>query len=118
MVPTTIYRIFPGYLSIINSAKEEILFEKWITENKLDRTETWIGVHELFMVGDWITVSGVPLDNVGYKHWRDDEPNNRGGVEHCVSYGQRGGMNDLECTREYTFICEADLEENYHLVIK
>ena len=90
---------------MISSAAEETMFAKLTTDNKLH--EVWLGFHELFKDGDWVTIQDTPLDNVGYKHWKKGEPNQAfENGEHCGSYIQNEGLNDLKCDAELPFVCE------------
>lgn len=55
-------------------------------------------------------VSGVPLNKTGYILWDNNEPNNLGGNESCMSITYPGGgLNDVSCGVKLGFICEQEL---------
>jgi len=61
-------------------------------------------------VGVWVW--DYDYQHLTYQNWRPHpkEPNNQGGNEHCMEYGQAYGYhwNDIPCTRHYQFICEVE----------
>ena len=67
----------------------------------------WIGANDADVEGQWVWVTGEPM---GYTGWRDGEPNNDDGGEHCGAYdvdGSGTGWFDTECDRDFRFVCEA-----------
>lgn len=81
-----------------------------LLEKKSRARQAYIGIHDLFQEGDWVTVSGEPLDSTGYIQWSPDwgrsaQPN--GGTEqNCGTLLVQGGMNDIRCKIETAFVCE------------
>ncbi|XP_019887929.1 hemolymph lipopolysaccharide-binding protein-like [Ooceraea biroi] len=102
-----------GQLAVINSFSEEKILLRMLQENNL--TVAWLGIHDLYEEGDWVTVKGEPLGSTGYTSWitlfgQYPQPNNGGGTEHCATLaieGGRVGMNDLTCNAwNLPFFCE------------
>lgn len=78
-----------------------------LEENKI--TQAWLGVHDLYDEGDWVTIMDDPLEATGYSKWTTkipNEPDNYGGKQHCGLLLKDGGMDDLECTAANAFFCE------------
>ena len=92
---------------MIVSAEEEKKIAEWSIENNIE--EAWLGVHEQFQKGDWVTVTDKRLKDVGYEHWLPGEPNDFKGSEHCLSYYLKTGYNDRDCTAFFPFICTIPL---------
>lgn len=70
---------------------------------------TWLGVHDLFEEGEWVTLTGETLKAAGYDVWEKDEPNNTDDNEHCGILVNSGEMNDIPCDRMLPFFCEIKL---------
>ena len=97
-----------GHLVVINSAAEEQLLHKLAIDNNLQ--DSWMGYHELFQTGDWVTVLDEPLDTIGYKPWTKGKPNVAKYDEHCGSYmAWHDHGNDRNCNTELPFFREVRL---------
>jgi hypothetical protein len=46
---------------------------------------------------------------MGYEIWDDNEPNNVGGIESCMSVKITGGLNDVPCELKLAFMCEQEI---------
>ncbi|XP_003426493.1 hemolymph lipopolysaccharide-binding protein-like [Nasonia vitripennis] len=92
-----------AHLAVITTEEEEAVIKKLLAAQKID--ETLLGFHELFQKDDWVTTLDQPFSSLGYANWREGEPNNLGGVEHCGSY-YKDGLNDVPCTKEIAFVCK------------
>ncbi|XP_044727977.1 macrophage mannose receptor 1-like [Chrysoperla carnea] len=104
-----------GYLTIINSQEEASFLVRLMSQYPLavlDPAITekeyfiFIGFHDWFRVGEWVTIDGKSLISSGYVHWKLGEPNNAGGWERCGSFYVNGGLNDLNCDFLQPFVCE------------
>jgi len=93
-----------GHLAIVNSDSEEKILLQLMAEKSIDRT--WLGVHDLYEEGDWVTVNNEALEDTGYVKWHGNEPNNWGGDQNCGALIKEGGMDDVECNTVYFFFCE------------
>lgn len=91
-----------GHLVTSNSQAENNLFSALAG---LD--DVWAGGNDLTLEGSWVWVTGEPMP---YSNWRDGEPNNSNGLEHCmVVEGDNGGLwDDRPCDRQYGYICERE----------
>lgn len=70
------------------------------------RQQAFLGIHDLLEKGDWETVLGESLNSIEYVNWFDDNPDNYGGNENCATLVPRGGMNDVDCSSKWSFLCE------------
>ena len=93
-----------GQLAIINSDAEGTILVDWLKGENI--AEAWIGTHDMFRKGHWVTLTGETLAAAGYDHWLPDQPDNAGGTEHCGTLHQHGGMNDLTCSRTQSYFCK------------
>ena len=65
----------------------------------------WIGLNDLAVEGTFVWPDGSPAT---YTNWNEGEPNNAGGIEHCVEMGAGNGMwNDVPCDVARAYICGA-----------
>ncbi|KAG7209861.1 hypothetical protein KM043_011463 [Ampulex compressa] len=94
-----------GHMVIINSNSEEKLLVRMLEENKLDRA--WLGIHDLYEEGDWVTLMDEAIESAGYSKWKmPTQPDNYGGKQHCGVLLKDGGLDDLECTAVNAFFCK------------
>ena len=99
-----------GQLAIINSFEEEKLLVNWMKGK--DVSTAWLGVHDQFTEGDWVTLTGESLDATGYNRWTTVWPNlpdNDGGNQNCGALIAAGGMDDDYCTRKFSYFCEINV---------
>lgn len=71
--------------------------------------EAFIGTHDLYNEGEWVTILGDSLHKSGYAKWSEQwggQPDNGGGVQHCGALLKDGGMDDVNCGIRYPFFCE------------
>ncbi|XP_076643435.1 C-type lectin mannose-binding isoform-like [Halictus rubicundus] len=96
-------------LAVINSDAEEALFRSWKSTNSLGGV--WLGVHDLFEKGWWVTATGEPLDAMSYYPWANAYPNDAYNYNHCGSLWAQPakGMINYRCDTKFAFICEIDL---------
>ncbi|MFT4628180.1 MAG: hypothetical protein ACI8PZ_006875 [Myxococcota bacterium] len=65
----------------------------------------WTGGTDLDVEGSWVWDGAGPLD---YTHWGPSEPNDWGGVEHCLhlNFYDDGAWDDSDCSNLHPFVCE------------
>ncbi|KAM0731903.1 Hemolymph lipopolysaccharide-binding protein [Formica fusca] len=98
-----------GHLAIINSDSEEKILLRMLQEGKVN--SAWLGVHDYFEEGDWVTVKDEALENTGYTKWTTNQPDNYNNNQNCATLWQieEGGMDDNTCNRPLSFFCEIPL---------
>ncbi|EFN88914.1 hemolymph lipopolysaccharide-binding protein [Harpegnathos saltator] len=111
-----------GHLAIINSVAEahvllEIFNHSGPIKGAVYPDEAFLGVHDLYKEGDWVTVLGDSLAKTGYTRWSDKwggQPDNGGGRQHCGALMKEGGMDDVACDVPFPFLCELPLMQVLH----
>ncbi|XP_068609207.1 uncharacterized protein [Brachionichthys hirsutus] len=93
-----------GELAVIDDQYENDFVSSYLRDLELP---TWIGLSDLITENQYGWSDGVSA--VKYTNWNDKEPNNAGGVEHCVamthSYLRSGRWNDDACHKDHSFVC-------------
>nr|XP_031826783.1 hemolymph lipopolysaccharide-binding protein-like [Nomia melanderi] len=93
-----------GQLAVIRSPLAEQYLHEWMKKEKV--SSCWLGAHDQFEEGEWVTVEGKRLD---YERWSTDpfpyQPDNYGGNQNCAVFKEHG-MDDVECTEKHAYICE------------
>ncbi|XP_046751144.1 hemolymph lipopolysaccharide-binding protein-like [Diprion similis] len=105
-----------GHLAVINSFSEAeaVTLVFW----ELDKTRgfphvAFIGFHDLFREGEYLTIHGQSLEQAGYQLWQESQPNDFDNTQNCGGIHNSGLINDINCEAEYEFICEIkDPEHN------
>lgn len=96
-----------GYLAIMNSVDEVQVVSKLLDDAGL--WQAFLGFHDIFAEGDWVTIHDEPLEKTGFAEWLKGEPSGTSGAgkEDC------GGLllaskklNDVPCSYRLGFICE------------
>lgn len=88
-----------GKLVSIHSQEEQ----DFLT-NYTSKLETWIGLRDLELEGEFIWIDQEPIN---YSNWDDGEPNNRSPSEDCVMMRGSGKWNDAYCLRRLeSWVCE------------
>lgn len=101
-----------GHLAVVDSAEEERVFRSWMTNETLDGV--WLGIHDLFEQGSWVTLAGDPVAAMSYYPWAQDEPNNWHDEQHCGILWLKlktSGISDTACHLKQAFVCEISLCE-------
>lgn len=99
-------------LAIMNSAREEAAIMDWVRQENVG--SVWLGAHDQFEEGVWITLSGEPISSVGYERWWvtdrfPNQPDNYGGNQNCATLVRDGGMDDVDCFSPNAYVCEINL---------
>lgn len=79
--------------------------------------EAFLGIHDLYKEGEWVTLLGDSLARTGYTRWSDKwggQPDNGGGKQHCGALMKEGGMDDVACDVPFPFFCELPLMHALH----
>ncbi|CAL1675814.1 unnamed protein product [Lasius platythorax] len=111
-----------GHLAIVNSiAEEHVLLEIFNSSGPIKGAaypdEAFLGIHDLYKEGEWVTLLGDSLAKTGYTRWSDKwggQPDNGGGKQHCGALMKEGGMDDVSCDVPFPFLCELPLMHALH----
>nr|XP_034186983.1 uncharacterized protein LOC117607422 [Osmia lignaria] len=103
-----------GHLAVINSyAEQRALTELFKRGGEVVgstfKDTAFLGLHDLYFEGDWVTILGDPLAVTGFTVWSSawgGQPDNAGGVQHCAGMMMDGTMDDINCNIPYAFFCE------------
>lgn len=68
--------------------------------------QTFIGIHDLFEEGEWLTIEGKTLDQAGYDEWHFKLNNPTGSPQNCGTLTDNVDLNDVCCDHKYAFFCE------------
>ncbi|XP_077058631.1 galactose-specific lectin nattectin-like [Siphateles boraxobius] len=102
-----------GNLASVHSrAEHDFIHELVISKTEMMTTRTWIGGNDRVQEGDWVWSDGSKMN---YQEWGFGEPNNSGGVEHCIDMNTKiiirhilfhhGSWNDDACYKKKPFVC-------------
>ncbi|XP_059175714.1 macrophage mannose receptor 1-like [Physella acuta] len=82
----------PSVLDFLNSLRKNNEF-------------VWLGANDTLHNGEWVWTDGTKANLTSM--WNNGEPNNEGGIEHCLQIYNNGKLNDMPCNETiYTaFIC-------------
>ncbi|XP_071438619.1 pulmonary surfactant-associated protein D-like [Hetaerina americana] len=96
-----------GNLAIANSKEEaDVFVTLWMRHGAVEESDAYVGIHSRNRLRDFRSLLGNTLASTGYVAWRAGEPDNKNGVEHCVSFYRYGGYRDIPCDGPLPFICE------------
>ncbi|KAK2587942.1 hypothetical protein KPH14_004029 [Odynerus spinipes] len=106
-----------GHLAIINSAAEmrvlvDLLLHASPIKGAVNQIQAFVGVHDLYAEGDWVSIHGDSLAKTGYSEWTDmwgGQPDNGGGIQNCGTLVEDGKLDDVSCQAIYAFFCEIPL---------
>ncbi|KAM7392700.1 hypothetical protein PAMA_007697 [Pampus argenteus] len=93
-----------GELAIIDDQYENDFVSSYLKDLELP---TWIGLSDQLQENQYAWSDGV--SPVLYTNWNNNEPNNAGGAEHCVTITHNhlvsGKWNDDACHKDQSFVC-------------
>lgn len=107
-----------GHLAVINSRAEanvlmEIYNQSQQMEGATDPDVTFIGMHDMYKEGVWVTILGDKLVKAGFAEWSDEwggQPDNGEGTDGGQNCGglmmKDGTLDDVYCDSRYPFFCE------------
>ncbi|KAJ8674792.1 hypothetical protein QAD02_010578 [Eretmocerus hayati] len=109
-----------AHLAIINSRAEEAVLvgilknERKHIRKANNKEEAFLGIHDMFKEGEWVTVFGEPLHLTGYEGWSPTywggQPDNKDKNQNCGALIYLGGMDDVHCHSNFAFFCELPLQ--------
>ncbi len=91
-------------LASIHSLEEYQFIQRRVQEGSQDEAVTWVGGSNCQENSVWLWTDGTPFS---FEKWCPDEPNNVGGVEHCLHMNARDQhcWNDKQCSDKYPSVC-------------
>ncbi|XP_076643572.1 C-type mannose receptor 2-like [Halictus rubicundus] len=103
-----------AHLAIINSKAEAKVLSTLLSQmghvrNATAQDTSFLGIHDQFKEGEWVTVLDDSIYATGYTEWSDKwggQPDNSGGDQDCGSMLKEGTLDDVSCTVKLPFICE------------
>ncbi|XP_046417277.1 hemolymph lipopolysaccharide-binding protein-like [Neodiprion fabricii] len=103
-----------GHLAIINSVSEarvlmDIFNKSTPVKGAAYDHAAYLGIHDLYKEGEWVTISGESLAQTGYTKWTDKwggQPDNGDGKQNCGVLYKEGGMDDVFCEAAFAYFCE------------
>ncbi|XP_014209582.1 hemolymph lipopolysaccharide-binding protein-like [Copidosoma floridanum] len=104
-----------GHLAIVNSkAEEEAMLNAYRSAGPIqggsNADEAFLGVHDFYREGEWVTIFGESLGGSGYARWSNDfwgqQPDNKHNSQHCGALLFSGGLDDFHCHEKLAFFCE------------
>lgn len=69
----------------------------------------YLGIHDIFVEGDWVTIHDESLIKSGYSAWTDKwggQPDNAGSIQNCGTMLEDGTLDDVACDIPVAFFCE------------
>ncbi|XP_076279064.1 uncharacterized protein LOC143208479 [Lasioglossum baleicum] len=106
-----------GHLAVINSKAEArvlmgIFNRAGLVKGAVYPDEAYIGMHDIYKEGDWVTILGDTLAKTGFTEWSDKwggQPDNGGGQQNCGTFLKEGTLDDVQCEAHFPFFCELPL---------
>ena len=94
-------------MAIISSIEEERVLLNWMIREGVEFT--WVGVHDHFEEGDWVTLTGESMEAAGYARWTtrwSDQPDDNDGTKNCGLLVEEGGLTDAKCNVPHPYFCK------------
>uniref|UniRef100_A0A1V1FT38 Putative LPSBP4 n=1 Tax=Reticulitermes speratus TaxID=60591 RepID=A0A1V1FT38_9NEOP len=96
-----------AHLLIINSEAEANVARKFAS-NYPSVYAFYIGFHDFFLEGQYVTIHGQSLKAAGYSKWGSGQPDNYRGAENCGAMRRDATLADIHCSSTSWFICERE----------
>ncbi|PSN47172.1 hypothetical protein C0J52_14726 [Blattella germanica] len=100
-----------SHLMIINSEREVQSLDNLIenNNNSCDNKIFWIGIHDQYLEGEYITIFNETLESIGFSSWYPGDPD--GSTNYNCGYYRyestyKKGLRDGRCSSHLCFICE------------
>ncbi|XP_012251236.2 hemolymph lipopolysaccharide-binding protein-like [Athalia rosae] len=111
-----------GHLAVINSVVEaQVLMDMFNTSGPIKNAAynyvAYVGIHDLYKEGEWVSISGESLARTGYTKWTDKwggQPDNGEGKQHCGAFFNEGGLDDVACDAAFAYFCELPTMQFFH----
>ncbi|KAJ6651877.1 hypothetical protein lerEdw1_015982 [Lerista edwardsae] len=97
------------HLASVLTMAETLLVAKHISTYQKVLSNVWIGLQDVDQTGKW---RWADASTYNYRAWNKNEPNNYGGVEHCVELRYSTDFkkwNDISCQYRNAYICKHEL---------
>ncbi|XP_001599977.2 hemolymph lipopolysaccharide-binding protein isoform X2 [Nasonia vitripennis] len=108
-----------GHLAVINSREEETILLNMLNASRNNITNAtntevaFLGIHDFFKEGEWLTIFGHSIHSTGYANWSatywGGQPDNKNKNQNCGALIYEGGLDDVFCHESYAFFCELPL---------
>ncbi|XP_046990637.1 hemolymph lipopolysaccharide-binding protein-like [Schistocerca americana] len=103
-----------AHLAIVNSEAEENAIRKVMRAHSTGKFVAFIGFHDMFKEGEYLTVLGQPLISSGHVNWKKGEPDNlklpdSPEGQDCGAIFNDGTISDVRCNIKRLFLCEQSL---------
>ncbi|XP_067004844.2 hemolymph lipopolysaccharide-binding protein [Anabrus simplex] len=100
-----------GHLIVINSDAEAEVVKKFFSRKTkftgtTDNNYIFVGVHDSLKEGQYMAVTGEPLDRTGYSRWESGQPNDRKSEQNYIAAQKDGLLHDVVNNAKLVFICE------------
>ncbi|XP_031150862.1 galactose-specific lectin nattectin-like isoform X1 [Sander lucioperca] len=95
-----------GNLASIHSVEEYEFLRTFINQISGENRRTWMGGFDSVKEGEWMWSDGSTFD---YKSWAPGQPDNTGGIEHCLEMNYQDKWNDYLCDKVLPFLCSKKL---------
>ncbi|XP_069672196.1 hemolymph lipopolysaccharide-binding protein-like [Periplaneta americana] len=103
-----------AHLAIVNSDKEAAVFGAMLVRNP-DIEAIWkndwayLGFHDQYSEGEFVTVFNQPLNSTGFEKWYPSQPANNTRENCGLINKDKTLLGDTECYRLLPFFCEREL---------
>ncbi|PSN48137.1 hypothetical protein C0J52_23765 [Blattella germanica] len=98
-----------SHLLVINSVKEEEVIRNLIEQGHTTGRLHWVGVHDQYREGRYVTVCNDSIKLAGYRRWYPGQPQGSRALN-CLYYvfknSSHRGLADGDCDWTGPFICE------------
>nr|AQY54447.1 immulectin 11 [Hepialus xiaojinensis] len=116
----TICHAEQSYLAVPTNKKESDLLKEMLAkhpENTLNdnfyKNGAYLGFHDQFTEGEYVTVFGEPLSQVSVAEWSPGQPDNGlNNDENCGHMFRDGLLNDVNCSWKLMFFCERQIGDD------
>lgn len=96
-----------GHLAVIRTDEEEKIVLQMMTDKSVDGA--WLGLHDRFETGSWISIFDEPVDHTGWSKWSTRFAPNPSS-DHCATILRNdGAMTDHDCASKIPFVCKASI---------
>ncbi|PSN42527.1 Hemolymph lipopolysaccharide-binding protein [Blattella germanica] len=101
-----------GHLLVLDQEYEVDIIKQMFQENPDVKPNdiAWIGVHDQFSEGKYVTITGENLGNDDFVKWDpEDQTNTTDNIaEDCIAVDRQGELLDGPCLTKIIFFCEHD----------
>nr|AQY54438.1 immulectin [Hepialus xiaojinensis] len=105
-----------SHLVVVKSADEADYLSKLIKQNlpskvigSFAKDKIVVGFHDLYAEGEFRTVFGEKLDNIGFSSWAEGKPDEKQDENDCGALNDEGKLEDVSCKKQFAFVCEREV---------